>query len=102
MIARRCYDSSTFETNWTETSFISCFLKLMDNAEINNLVKIVGLQYKLKYETPESLQTLRLAGIIRDYFYKDKVTIICRYKMTVPVVVMLIISWIFITMTCTA
>ena len=31
----------------------------MENAEITNLIKILGLRYKEKYETPESLQTLR-------------------------------------------
>lgn len=31
----------------------------MENAEINNLIKIIGLRYKEKYDTPESLKTLR-------------------------------------------
>ena len=31
----------------------------MENAEIINLIKILGLQYKNKYETPESLANLR-------------------------------------------
>jgi len=31
----------------------------MENAEINNIIKILGLQYKEKYDTPESLQKLR-------------------------------------------
>ena len=31
----------------------------MDNAEINNLLKILGLRYKEKYDSEESLKTLR-------------------------------------------
>lgn len=31
----------------------------MENAEINNLIKIIGLRYKEKYDLPESLKTLR-------------------------------------------
>lgn len=31
----------------------------MENAEINNMVKIMGLRYKEKYDTPESMKTLR-------------------------------------------
>lgn len=33
--------------------------QIMENAEINNLIKIIGLQYKNKYETQESLSNLR-------------------------------------------
>lgn len=36
----------------------------MDNAEINNIVKIVGLQYKKKYETIEDLKTLRYGKLM--------------------------------------
>lgn len=36
----------------------------MENAEINNIVKIVGLQYKKKYETIEDLKTLRYGRLM--------------------------------------
>lgn len=36
----------------------------MENAEINNIIKIVGLQYKKNYEDQESLKTLRYGKIM--------------------------------------
>lgn len=36
----------------------------MENAEINHLLKILGLQYKKKYVTPEDLNTLRYGKIM--------------------------------------
>lgn len=36
----------------------------MENAEINNLIKILGLQYKKNYSDPESLKTLRYGKIM--------------------------------------
>lgn len=36
----------------------------MDNAEINNVVKIMGLQFKEKYESPESLRSLRYGKLM--------------------------------------
>lgn len=36
----------------------------MENAEINNIVKIVGLQYKKKYETMEDLKSLRYGRLM--------------------------------------
>lgn len=36
----------------------------MENAEINNIIKIVGLQYKKNYEDRESLKTLRYGKIM--------------------------------------
>jgi DNA topoisomerase-2 len=36
----------------------------MENAEINNIIKILGLQYKEKYDTPESLQKLRYGRLM--------------------------------------
>lgn len=36
----------------------------MENAEINNIIKIVGLQYKKDYEDRESLNTLRYGKIM--------------------------------------
>ncbi|XP_023932528.1 LOW QUALITY PROTEIN: DNA topoisomerase 2-alpha-like [Lingula anatina] len=38
--------------------------QIMENAEINNLIKIVGLQYKNKYDSPETLKTLRYGKIM--------------------------------------
>ncbi|KAG7246646.1 hypothetical protein CRUP_015512, partial [Coryphaenoides rupestris] len=37
---------------------------IMENAEINNIIKIVGLQYKKSYEDPESLKSLRYGKIM--------------------------------------
>lgn len=36
----------------------------MENAEINNIIKIVGLQYKKNYEDRESLKSLRYGKIM--------------------------------------
>lgn len=36
----------------------------MENAEINNVIKIIGLQYKNKYETAETLKTLRYGKVM--------------------------------------
>jgi len=33
--------------------------QILENAEINNLIKILGLQYKKKYESREDMKTLR-------------------------------------------
>ncbi|XP_059205625.1 DNA topoisomerase 2-beta isoform X1 [Centropristis striata] len=38
--------------------------QIMENAEINNIIKIVGLQYKKSYEDPESLRSLRYGRIM--------------------------------------
>uniref|UniRef100_A0A8C6NBV1 DNA topoisomerase 2 n=1 Tax=Melopsittacus undulatus TaxID=13146 RepID=A0A8C6NBV1_MELUD len=38
--------------------------QIMENAEINNIIKIVGLQYKKDYEDRESLNTLRYGKIM--------------------------------------
>ncbi|KAJ8915854.1 hypothetical protein NQ315_004668 [Exocentrus adspersus] len=38
--------------------------QILDNAEINNLIKILGLQYKKKYNTPEDLKTLRYGKVM--------------------------------------
>ncbi|XP_068023099.1 DNA topoisomerase 2-alpha [Melanerpes formicivorus] len=38
--------------------------QIMENAEINNIIKIVGLQYKKAYEDQESLKTLRYGKIM--------------------------------------
>ncbi|XP_077405664.1 DNA topoisomerase 2-beta [Vanacampus margaritifer] len=38
--------------------------QIMENVEINNIIKIVGLQYKKSYEDPESLRSLRYGKIM--------------------------------------
>ncbi|OXB63678.1 hypothetical protein ASZ78_008993 [Callipepla squamata] len=38
--------------------------QIMENAEINNIIKIVGLQYKKNYEDRESLKSLRYGKIM--------------------------------------
>ncbi|XP_066443442.1 DNA topoisomerase 2-alpha [Eleutherodactylus coqui] len=38
--------------------------QIMENAEINNIIKIVGLQYKKNYDDAESLKTLRYGKIM--------------------------------------
>ncbi|KAM6963798.1 DNA topoisomerase 2-alpha [Tautogolabrus adspersus] len=38
--------------------------QIMENAEINNVIKILGLQYKKNYSDPESLKTLRYGKIM--------------------------------------
>ncbi|XP_032456778.1 DNA topoisomerase 2 isoform X2 [Nasonia vitripennis] len=38
--------------------------QILENAEINNLIKILGLQYKKKYETRDDLKTLRYGKIM--------------------------------------
>ncbi|XP_076089430.1 DNA topoisomerase 2-alpha-like isoform X1 [Mytilus galloprovincialis] len=38
--------------------------QIMDNAEINNVIKIMGLQFKEKYDSPEKLKTLRYGKIM--------------------------------------
>ncbi len=41
-----------------------CCQQIMENAEINNIIKIVGLQYKKSYDDPESLRSLRYGRIM--------------------------------------
>lgn len=38
--------------------------QIMENAEINNLIKILGLQYKKKYVTLQDMQTLRYGKVM--------------------------------------
>lgn len=38
--------------------------QIMDNAEITALLKIVGLQYKVKYEDDDQMKTLRYGKIM--------------------------------------
>lgn len=41
-----------------------CVFKIMENAEINNIIKILGLQYRKNYSDPESLKTLRYGKLM--------------------------------------
>ena len=43
---------------------MALYSQIMENAEINNIIKVVGLQYKKSYEDPESLRTLRYGKIM--------------------------------------
>lgn len=36
----------------------------MDNAEINNIIKIMGLQFKEKYNHPDTLKNLRYGKLM--------------------------------------
>lgn len=38
--------------------------QIMENAEINNIIKIVGLQYKKSYDDEDSLKSLRYGKIM--------------------------------------
>ncbi|TRY99029.1 hypothetical protein DNTS_024575 [Danionella cerebrum] len=38
--------------------------QIMENAEINNIIKILGLQYKKSYDDPDSLKSLRYGKIM--------------------------------------
>lgn len=38
--------------------------QILDNAEINNIIKILGLQYRKKYETPDDMKTLRYGKVM--------------------------------------
>ncbi|XP_066940662.1 DNA topoisomerase 2-alpha isoform X2 [Macrobrachium rosenbergii] len=38
--------------------------QILENAEINNIIKILGLQYKKKYETPDDMKTLRYGKLM--------------------------------------
>ncbi|XP_044734745.1 DNA topoisomerase 2 isoform X2 [Chrysoperla carnea] len=38
--------------------------QILENAEINNIIKILGLQYKKKYNSPEDLKTLRYGKLM--------------------------------------
>lgn len=38
--------------------------QILENAEINNIIKILGLQYKKKYETDADMKTLRYGKLM--------------------------------------
>lgn len=47
-----------------DMSFQNVFFKIMENAEVNALLKIIGLQYRLKYDKDEDMKTLRYGRIM--------------------------------------
>lgn len=53
--------------------------QILENAEINNLIKILGLQYKKKYETRDDLKTLRYGKmmIMTDQDQVSTLTFLC-------------------------
>nr|MBE5727551.1 topoisomerase 2 [Cucujiformia] len=38
--------------------------QILENAEINNLIKIIGLQYKIKYNTEQEMKSLRYGKVM--------------------------------------
>ena len=38
--------------------------QILENAEINNLIKILGLQYKKKYDSLDDMKTLRYGKLM--------------------------------------
>ena len=38
--------------------------QILENAEINNIIKILGLQYKKKYESFDDIKTLRYGKLM--------------------------------------
>ena len=40
------------------------FFQILDNAEINNLIKILGLQYNKKYSSADDLKSLRYGHVM--------------------------------------
>lgn len=53
-----------FDLRFVCPNMIIFFVQIMENAEINNIIKIVGLQYKKSYDDPESLRSLRYGKIM--------------------------------------
>ena len=39
-------------------------LQIMDNAEINNIIKIMGFKYNKKYDNDDDLKTLRYGKVM--------------------------------------
>lgn len=44
--------------------FNCSWLQILDNAEINNLIKILGLQYNKKYSSEDDLKSLRYGHVM--------------------------------------
>ena len=40
------------------------FLQILENAEINNIIKIIGLQYNKNYKTQDDLKSLRYGHLM--------------------------------------
>ena len=40
-----------------------CLPQIMENAEVNNVIKIIGLKYNEKYENPEDIKKLRYGKV---------------------------------------
>jgi hypothetical protein len=54
----------------------------MENAEINNMIKIIGLQYKRQYTTDQDLDSLRYGKIM---IMADQVPkILIKMHLTIP------------------
>lgn len=64
--------------------------QILENAEINNLIKILGLQYKKKYESRDDLKTLRY-GKMMIMTDQDQVKFF-SYKKDVPILYIIIIN----------
>ena len=43
---------------------LDCVIQILENAEINNLIKIVGLQYNKKYSSEDDLKSLRYGHVM--------------------------------------
>ncbi|KAI5712179.1 hypothetical protein M8J75_006466 [Diaphorina citri] len=50
--------------------------QILENAEINNLVKILGLQYSKKYTTVEDMKTLRYGRLIINFIHHNWPTLL--------------------------
>ena len=54
---------------------LNLHLQILENAEINNVIKIMGLQYKKTYDNAEDLKTLRYGKLMimtdQDQVYED-------------------------------
>lgn len=50
--------------NFAFTMLKTSFFQIMENAEVNALLKIIGLQYRLKYDKDEDMKTLRYGKIM--------------------------------------
>lgn len=64
--------------------------QILENAEINNLIKILGLQYKKKYESRDDLKTLRY-GKMMIMTDQDQVKFF-SYKKDAPILYIIIIN----------
>lgn len=56
--------SSSTQSKFDIFVCLCVWLQILENAEINNLIKIVGLQYNKKYTSEEDLKSLRYGHIM--------------------------------------